>query len=317
MSKYTTEVRRIVETYANDNTASIVEQIDKAAPYIFDSTWSATTEEKKSEIERKILRHYYTQEIGYETVGAWKLHLNAKLAEIMPRYNVIYAQLDSIKTKLFETADWNEESESTGTSADESTASGKTTAETTDHGTSYTGTATEGKTTGTGKTSDDRTESTTEATESATEANNSGTGDAWQKYNDTPQGAIQGLESDTYLTNAAHNVNETTGKTNTTGNTSNSTTGTQTVNQSTEQNTATEGTSNTNAENSTETKTNSTSENNSTNKGSRNSTAARHVYGKNSGGSYLSELLKLEQEYRDVDEMIVREVSGLFMGLWE
>ena len=34
--------------------------------------------------------HYYTREIGFETVGLWKLKLQTKLNEIMPYYNKLY-----------------------------------------------------------------------------------------------------------------------------------------------------------------------------------------------------------------------------------
>ena len=37
-----------------------------------------------------ILRHYYTREIGFETVGLWKLKLNTKMREIMPYYNKMF-----------------------------------------------------------------------------------------------------------------------------------------------------------------------------------------------------------------------------------
>ena len=34
--------------------------------------------------------HYYTREIGLETVGLWKLKLNTKMNEIMPYFNQMY-----------------------------------------------------------------------------------------------------------------------------------------------------------------------------------------------------------------------------------
>ena len=41
-------------------------------------------------LETKILKHYYTREIGLETVGLWKLKLDMKMNEIMPYYNKLY-----------------------------------------------------------------------------------------------------------------------------------------------------------------------------------------------------------------------------------
>lgn len=37
-----------------------------------------------------ILRHFYTREIGFETVGLWKLKLNTKIQEIMPYYDKMF-----------------------------------------------------------------------------------------------------------------------------------------------------------------------------------------------------------------------------------
>lgn len=100
MSKYTTEVRFICE-----NAAGLIESlgessvdgiITKAAPVIFDFDWPIFDERYRLELEKKILRHYYTREIGEETVGLWKLRLQDRLTLIMPKYNQLYesAQLE-------------------------------------------------------------------------------------------------------------------------------------------------------------------------------------------------------------------------------
>lgn len=94
MSHWTTEVRFICET-ALDNEESLpgsdAEAICNAAwteifwdsLELFDATY-------KSVLFPKILLHYYTREIGFETVGLWKLKLNTKLKEILPYYNKLY-----------------------------------------------------------------------------------------------------------------------------------------------------------------------------------------------------------------------------------
>ena len=41
-------------------------------------------------LEHNILNHYYTREIGLETVQLWKQKLNARLNLIMPKYNKMY-----------------------------------------------------------------------------------------------------------------------------------------------------------------------------------------------------------------------------------
>lgn len=93
MSIYTTQVRNICETQCGlmehagyDNVENILEQCwDKVIPDypIFDENY-------RKVLNKKILLHYYTREIGTETVGLWKLRLKTKMGEIMPYYNQMY-----------------------------------------------------------------------------------------------------------------------------------------------------------------------------------------------------------------------------------
>ena len=93
MSKYTTEVRYICEHYAGLNESTgfedVDEIVDKARHNIF-SNYTINDENQRAELEKKILKHYYTREIGFETVGLFKLYLNNRMAEIMPYYNKLY-----------------------------------------------------------------------------------------------------------------------------------------------------------------------------------------------------------------------------------
>lgn len=94
MAKYTTEVRYICEHlcgldeskgYSDVNTI-----ISNARTKIFDFTYPLFEDSYRPVLESKILKHFYTREIGMETVGLWKLRLDAKLNEIMPFYNKLY-----------------------------------------------------------------------------------------------------------------------------------------------------------------------------------------------------------------------------------
>ena len=93
MSKYTTEVRYICETESgldesvgyNDVERVLANSID----HIF-GDFPIFDEAYRPVLEKKILRHYYTREIAFETVGLWKLKLNTKMNEIMPYYNKLY-----------------------------------------------------------------------------------------------------------------------------------------------------------------------------------------------------------------------------------
>jgi hypothetical protein len=51
------------------------EIIDAARTSIFSFSYPIYDSQHKPELERKILKHYYTREIGAETVGLWKLWL--------------------------------------------------------------------------------------------------------------------------------------------------------------------------------------------------------------------------------------------------
>ena len=95
MSKYTTEVRFICESYAglsdsvgltNVNTV-LQNSVDK----VFDFDFPIFDENYRRPLEIKILKHFYTREICAETVGLWKLWLNDKLNVIMPYYNQLYS----------------------------------------------------------------------------------------------------------------------------------------------------------------------------------------------------------------------------------
>lgn len=89
MSKYTTQVRWIVEN-ASDPDLPVDEQITAAAPKIFNFDFPMYDEAERQSLEEAILLHYYTQEIGFETVGLWKLKLKTRLREIMPYYTELW-----------------------------------------------------------------------------------------------------------------------------------------------------------------------------------------------------------------------------------
>lgn len=94
MSKYTTEVRYICETYAgvpeSQGYDRVDEIIDESQGQIFEN-YEIFDEAYRTVLNHKILRHYYVREICAETVGLWKLYLNNKMNEIMPYYNKLYS----------------------------------------------------------------------------------------------------------------------------------------------------------------------------------------------------------------------------------
>lgn len=94
MSKYTTEVRFICESLAGNSESvggnGIDSVIQHAIPQIFDFDFPIFKPDYKNVLATKILKHYYTREIGYETYGLWKFKLNVRLNEIMPYFNQLY-----------------------------------------------------------------------------------------------------------------------------------------------------------------------------------------------------------------------------------
>ena len=119
MSKYTTEVRFICENSAGlsksegaDNVDSV---LDKCWNKIFNLDFPIFDENYRQVLCRKILKHYYTREIAHETVGRWKLALNAKLNEIMPYYNQLYKS-ELLEFNPFYDVDLTRSREGSGTS---------------------------------------------------------------------------------------------------------------------------------------------------------------------------------------------------------
>ena len=163
MSKYTTEVRYICETEAGYDESKgyndVATIIANSRTKIFNFDYPIYDEAYRSVLETKILKHYYTREIGLETVGLWKLKLDTKMNEIMPYYNQLY------RSALLEFNPlWTEDI-------------------TSDHNRG---------TDGTSLNVNER-DNTSVSNSNSTSRN---------KYSDTPQGSLQNIENDTYLTNA-------------------------------------------------------------------------------------------------------------------
>lgn len=169
MSKYTTELRYIVETSAGLTSSvgndSIDETITKALPVIFNFNFPIFDESYREVLERKIINHFYTREIGYETVGRWKLALKTKLNEIMPYYNKLYESelldFNPLYTHNLHTKRDDEETRNTQQT-------------TTQHHNDTIGDVTRDTTVGTD----------------------------YRLHSDTPQGGLTGVDSETYLSDA-------------------------------------------------------------------------------------------------------------------
>ena len=144
MSKYTTEVRFICETLAGYDMSKgygkVSEIVENSWEKVFDFDFPIFDPAYRSILCQKILKHYYTREIGFETVGLWKLKLETKMQEIMPYYNKLYLSetynfnplYDVDYTKTHEgsdSGDSNENNKHTGSIDDNATHEGTITDE--------------------------------------------------------------------------------------------------------------------------------------------------------------------------------------------
>lgn len=201
MSKYTTEVRYICEVNAGlteSTGGNNVEQvIANSRTKIFDFNYPIYDESYRSVLETKILRHFYTREIGLETVGLWKLKLNTKMNEIMPYYNQLYKSAllefnplwtDDYQTLHNRKIDGINENNQFSTSSENSSENTN-------------GTITNDET-ALNSTKDKETLDQTKNTDNIASGERKDNNISRDKYADTPQGALTDLEADRYLTNA-------------------------------------------------------------------------------------------------------------------
>ena len=108
MSDFTTQLRFICESYAGvdqSHPQTIDDIIENSRESIFDFSYPIFDEAYKPELETKIINHFYTQEIGQETVGLFKQRLKTKMREIMPYYNQLYMS-ERIKFDPLKNADY-------------------------------------------------------------------------------------------------------------------------------------------------------------------------------------------------------------------
>lgn len=347
MSKYTTELRFICENlcgYTDSQGLSKVEEIiSKSAPLIFDFDYPIFDEDYKIPLEKKILRHYYLREIGFETLGVWKLKLNDKMNEIMPYFNQLYKSellkfdplIDvDVKTTSNTAGTGNTDFSQTDTKNTTETETKKDTFSSAEHSTF--------KLTKSGKasgesTSEDKNDGT--LTNSSSSTNSGSTSDTSKssknyndndEYSDTPQGSVGNLDNLTYLTNARHkhgNSNDTTTTKGTSSGELKSSSKDTSKSTATSKETSKETTSGN--ETSTNDKTfNSTNNVDSSRKGTATGDVSsntntkntqnyvENVIGKRGSQTYSAMLNEFRQTFLNIDKMILDELSDLFMTIY-
>lgn len=303
MSKYTTEVRFICERAAGLNESvgydGIENVLNDSWRKIFDFDFPIFDEAYRPVLCKKILKHYYTREIGFETVGLWKLKLNMLLNEIMPYYNKLYDS-ELLKFNPFYDADYTKDHE--GSDDGEGSETG-----------SHTGTVGDAGTHG-GTVGDAGTHTGTIRDQGSKEGNIDDVGNVqlsettWDVYSDTPQGALTNVENNTYLTNARKVSHD--AETDTTNNRDYD-------EQVDNLRTFNEGQNNTRTYNETNGNTRTYNEATGVDREYSNTNQyVDHVVGKFPGRSYASMLKEFRETFLNIDVDVISDLSDLFIKLW-
>lgn len=159
--------------------------INQATPMIFDFAYPIFDESHRQNLEQKIIKRFFFREISCEDVFEWKLRLDAKMNEIMPYYNKMYESVGYL-TDILDDVDYTR-------TVDEQTAN-------------------------TGNENTKSTQDIENQSQSSGTSTSKGKSDTENHQlvasSDTPQGQLNGLLDNTYLSAAAktdaenHNTNE-------------------------------------------------------------------------------------------------------------
>lgn len=287
MSKYTTELRFICENKSGLTESTGADNVDDVLSKCWDKIFTTKVaffdDSYRSVLCQKILKHYYLREICSETYGVWKLWLNTKLEEVIPYYNQLYKSALLEFNPLYDV----DVTRSHNRTIDENKTENGETTETNSNTTERTGNST-----------------TTTKGDSDTSSSTSDTGSvnstSRDLYSDTPQGALTGIENETYLTNARKVTN--------TENSENSGTA----------KTGTDYNENVGVETTDNGKSNGTVNGTSKTTGSVNNIEEyiETVKGKQGSGDYSSMLLRFRETFLNIDMLVIEEFSDLFFGLW-
>lgn len=319
MSKYTTELRFICETEAGKTESVGLSKVDEviaaALPHIFDFEFPIFDENYRETLETKIIRHYYTREIGLETYGLWKLKLQTKLNEIMPYYNKLYQSELYTYNPLY---DVDMTTTHVGRKTGENTNVDQRNSKRTNSGTSKNVGDETTADTNRATTSGERNVENKGSETNTGRSKNSATRDYQRDdaYSDTPQGTLNNVRNLNYLTNARNIVD--TEMTNENGETTGAS---ASENKQAETNQQTVTGDNTSTTKRVSERTDDFTENNKDegiNTGTSKSTEdyVLHVMGKSAGTNYARMIKDFRDNLLNIDMDVIRELNDLFMLIW-
>lgn len=84
-----------IVNYGKDDKKKIKDLAKYGRQEIFDFDYPLTNNISKETFECNILNKFITRRIGFETVTLFKIQLNVKLNEIMPKYNKLFDSLEN------------------------------------------------------------------------------------------------------------------------------------------------------------------------------------------------------------------------------
>lgn len=90
----------ILNAHINFGSDTYVKTGDLAAAgrtFVFDFNYTLSEEINKEDFEELFIDHFLERRIGFETFNSFKIHLRAKLREILPYYNTLFDALADLK----------------------------------------------------------------------------------------------------------------------------------------------------------------------------------------------------------------------------
>ena len=366
MSKFTTELRYICEVQAGKTESegydSVDDIIDETANDIV-GDYPIFDENYRKTLNCKIIKHYYTREIGFETVGLFRLKLNTMMNEIMPYYNQLYSSA-LLQFNPFYDVDYQEESDKNAdtssnrqyenkfdktsvmnegeSSKEKATSNSQKDADTIQKSTEKSDWNVDNENTSDKKstTNSNRNSESVENNKRESSSTNNDSSKSYDMDSDTPQGGLEGIENNKYLTNVNKKIDDKRGIT----------TGDETINNNNSEianentNLKDETSSNANEQgnrNNTQSSTN-TEQSNIKNDEDRTRTSERmtefnydelgktkenqninnienyirRVQGKMGLKSYSSMLKEFRDTFLNIDVMIIDALAPLFFNLW-
>lgn len=118
---YLAELMESKVNYNNPNPVDVDKLPEYFRGYLFDFDYPLDNQ-YKYDFEITFLQHYMFRRIGFETYTSFKIHLQVKLKEIMPKYNKMFegfSKLDFLGEKEIHARVENESGSSTGTSTND------------------------------------------------------------------------------------------------------------------------------------------------------------------------------------------------------